>query len=27
MGVAARIWAENRFTQERYAKEIFDLFK
>ncbi|MBL0012089.1 MAG: glycosyltransferase family 4 protein [Nitrosomonas sp.] len=25
LGSAARIWAEDRFTQERYAMEVFDL--
>ena len=27
LGAAARIWATDRFTQERYAKEIFDLLR
>jgi len=27
LGTAARIWATDRFTQERYAKEVFDLLK
>ena len=25
LGAAARIWVADRFTQERYAKEVFDL--
>ncbi len=25
LGAAARVWATDRFTQERYAKEVFDL--
>ena len=27
LGAAARIWAAYRFTQERYAKEVFNLLK
>ena len=27
LGTAARIWATDRFTQERYAKEVFDLLR
>jgi glycosyltransferase involved in cell wall biosynthesis len=27
LGKAARAWASDRFTQERYAKEVFDLLK
>ncbi|WP_245727668.1 glycosyltransferase family 4 protein [Nitrosovibrio tenuis] len=26
LGTAAQIWSAGRFTQERYAKEVFDLF-
>ena len=27
LGTAARIWATDRFTQERYAEEVFDLLR